>query len=138
MVNVLNYQWQVSTDNGLTYNNLPNAAPYTGVNSNMLVINPVTAAMNNNLYRCTVKGICTPDAVTSAATLFVTALPTVTVTPTGANCGGVAGTNGLLLTASGATNLVWTPATGLYTNAAATVAYCCRNFCKLQFMQHQL
>jgi len=121
--NVLNYQWQVSTDGGLNYTNLTNAAPYSGVTTTMLVINPTTAAMNNNLYRCTVKGICTPDAVSSAATLFIVALPTVTVTPSGSNCGGVAGTNGLLLTASGATNLVWSPATGLYTNASATVPY---------------
>jgi subtilisin-like proprotein convertase family protein len=49
-------------------------------------------------------------------------LPTVTVTPT-SGCGGVAGTNGLQLTASGGDSYAWSPIAGLFTNATATTAY---------------
>ena len=121
--NILSYQWQVSPDGGINYFSLPNAAPYSGVFTNTLIINPINIAMNNNRYRCVVKGICSPDAVSTGAILSVAPLPIVTLTPTGANCGGVAGTNGLPLTASGADTYTWSPATGLYTNAGATVAY---------------
>lgn len=49
------YQWQVSTDGGVSWNN-------AGINStgNVLTISPVTTAMGNNLYRCLVKGCPAP------------------------------------------------------------------------------
>ena len=78
--------------------------------------------MNNYRYRCVVSGICSPAANSNAAVLTVKALPAVSVTPT-SGCGGVAGTNGLALTASGGDSYVWSPAAGLFTNTTATVAY---------------
>lgn len=121
--NVIAYQWQVSTDNGVTYTDLTNVAPYSGVNTNALIVNPVSAAMNGYRYRCTASGICAPNVISTAAILSVAALPTLAITPAGPSCGGVAGINGLALTASGANTYTWSPAAGLYTDANATVPY---------------
>ena len=118
----ITYQWQVSTDAGVTYTNIANGAPYAGVTTPTLTINPAVFAMNGYRYRCAVSGTCPPVAFSNGAILTVVALPVVTVTPT-TGCGGVAGINGLLLTASGATTYTWAPLAGLYTNATATTAY---------------
>ncbi len=122
----LAYQWQVSTTGPAgPWTNLTNVAPYSGVNTATLTINPVTPALNGNNYRAVLTGSCAPVGtanVSNPVVLTVNALPTVTVTPT-SGCGGVAGTNGLLLTASGANTYTWAPLAGLFTNAAATIAY---------------
>ena len=119
----ITYQWQESTNGGVSYTNLVNAPPYSGVNTATLTINPTTFAMNGNRYRCNVSGACPPVATSNAAILTVVALPNVAVTPNGIICGGVAGLSGTLLTASGANTYVWSPLAGLYTNATSTVAY---------------
>ena len=122
----LAYQWQVSTTGpGGPWTNLTNVAPYTGVNTATLIINPVTLALNGNNYRAVLTGTCAPVGtanVSNAAVLTVNALPAVTVTPT-SGCGGVAGINGLLLTASGANTYTWAPITGLYTDPNAVTPY---------------
>ncbi|MBP6285422.1 MAG: M36 family metallopeptidase [Ferruginibacter sp.] len=124
----LTYQWQESTNGGTTWNNLANTAPYSGVNTATLTINPATVAMNNYQYRCVLSGTCPPLTppgtanISNPAILNVNALPVVTVTPA-TGCGGVAGINGLLLTASGASTYTWAPLTGLYTDATATTPY---------------
>ncbi|MBK7559737.1 MAG: T9SS type A sorting domain-containing protein [Chitinophagaceae bacterium] len=122
----LSYQWQVSTTGpGGPWTNLANAAPYSGVTTATLTINPVSLALSGNNYRAVLSGSCAPVGtanISNAVVLTVNALPVVTVTPT-SGCGGVAGINGLLLTASGATSYTWAPLTGLYTNATATIPY---------------
>lgn len=118
----ITYQWQESTNGGVTWTSLNNGAPYSGVNTATLTINPTTAVMNNNRYRCVVSGICSPAANSNGAILTVKALPAVTVTPA-SGCGGVAGTNGLALTASGGDTYVWSPAAGLFTNTVTTNQY---------------
>lgn len=122
------YQWQVSTTGaGGPWVNLANGAPYAGVNTATLVVNPVTVAMNGYRYRCVLTGICPPltppgtGNISNDAVLTVNALPNVTVTPA-VGCGGVPGVNGLLLTASGATNYTWAPIAGLYTSNTTTPA----------------
>jgi len=118
----ITYQWQESTNGGVSYTNLANTNPYSGVNTATLTVDPVTVVMNNNWYRCVISGVCTPPANSAGAILTVNALPTVSVTPTD-GCGGVPGINGLLLTASGASSYTWSPLAGLFTNAIATTAY---------------
>ncbi|MFN8244264.1 MAG: M36 family metallopeptidase [Ferruginibacter sp.] len=118
----ITYQWQESTNGGGTYTSLANAAPYSGVNTATLTISPTTVAMNGYRYRCIIGGTCPPSVNSAAAILTVNPLPNVTVTPT-SGCGGVAGINGLALTASGANTYTWAPFGGLYTNATATVPY---------------
>ncbi len=117
------YQWQVSTNGGGTWTNITNGAPYSGATTTTLTINPVTFAMNQYRYRLVVSGTCPPAANSNGAILTVIAQPTVTVSPNGTVCGGVAGIGGGQLTASGANTYTWAPATGLYTNATATTAY---------------
>ena len=120
------YQWQVSTNGGTTYTNITAGAPYSGETTNILTINPTTTALNGYMYRCVISGICPPAANSNGATLTVVSLPTVSISPTGPVCGGVAGISGTALTASGANTYVWTPngaGNGLYTNATATTVY---------------
>ncbi|MCX6272131.1 MAG: dockerin type I repeat-containing protein [Bacteroidetes bacterium] len=47
----IQYQWQISTDGGVNWNDLSNTPPYSGVNTNILTLDTVTFNQNNNLYR---------------------------------------------------------------------------------------
>ena len=119
----LTYQWQVSTNGGGSYINVTNVAPYSGATTPTLTISAVPATFNTYRYRCVVSGTCPPTATSTAAILTVNPLPVITVSPVSPVCGGIAGTNGTLLTASGASTYTWSPAIGLYTNPAATIPY---------------
>jgi hypothetical protein len=61
-------QWQRSTDNGVTFNNV------SGANSTTLTVTKPTVAQNGNRYRAVLTNTCsgTQTATTSAATLTVT------------------------------------------------------------------
>jgi hypothetical protein len=64
-------QWQISTDGGVNFSNVPNSAPYSGVTSGTLNISAVTLAMNNYKYKAVLKsGACT-SVESSSATLNV-------------------------------------------------------------------
>jgi subtilisin-like proprotein convertase family protein len=80
----LTYQWQVSTDNGLTWANVSNGALYNGVTTGTLTITGATnAAPNMNGYRYRLNASAAPCAgVVSggSGTLTVHALPAVTLT----------------------------------------------------------
>ncbi len=68
------YQWQISTDAGVTFNNIngANAVSYSLAN--------LTTSLNNNRYRCLLTSAsCTTPAISSAAKLTVRALPTITL-----------------------------------------------------------
>jgi hypothetical protein len=54
------FQWQVSTDGGLTFNNVPAGEPYTGETTNSLTITNATISMNGYKYRCLITGNCPP------------------------------------------------------------------------------
>ncbi|GAB2835454.1 reprolysin-like metallopeptidase [Ferruginibacter profundus] len=58
------YQWQVSTDGGVTFNNIGSAtaATYTFV---------TTLAQNGNLYHCVATGACSPATTSANASLIV-------------------------------------------------------------------
>jgi hypothetical protein len=72
----LTYQWQVSTDGGVTYNDI------SGANAAALNINGVNASMNNNKYRVVVNSSSCPSPVTStAATLLISTGVLVAVQP---------------------------------------------------------
>jgi subtilisin-like proprotein convertase family protein len=96
-------QWQVSTDGGTNWTNLTNAAPYSGVTSGILTVNSAATSMNNNRYRLTISGTCTPAANSGSAVLTVTAAPTITTNPSntsicsGANTSFTAATTGSTL-----------------------------------------
>jgi len=68
----LSYQWQVSTTGCAgTFVNLTNTAPYSGVLTATLIVNPTSAAMNNLAYRCVVSGTCAPSVNTNCVVLTV-------------------------------------------------------------------
>ncbi|HOY32300.1 MAG TPA: hypothetical protein PKW80_10510 [Bacteroidales bacterium] len=68
----ITYRWQESTDNGLSWHDLSNGAPYSGVTGATLTISPATEVMNGFFYRCRVSGTCPPFAVSNSALLTVT------------------------------------------------------------------
>ena len=76
----LTYQWQVSTDAGVTFSNLLNSAIYSGVTTTNLTITGSTGALNNNRYRCVVAGGgCNLNS--TAAILTVNTAPVVVTQP---------------------------------------------------------
>jgi PKD repeat protein len=68
-------QWQRSTDNGTTWNNLTNVSPFSGVTTTSLSISSTTISMNGHKFRAVVTSAnCTP-ATSDAALLTVNAIP---------------------------------------------------------------
>ena len=106
------YQWQVNQGAGFV--NLANAAPYSGVTTPTLTINPVALSQNGYKYRAVATGTCSPAANSNEVVFAVNNLPTVTVSPD-AQCSPVA------LTAAGADTYTWSPAGGLSATSGATV-----------------
>ena len=77
----LTYQWQESTDGGVTFNNLVNGGVYSNVTTAALNITGTAVAMNNYKYRCVIGGTCAPAATTSIATLSVYTPVSVSANP---------------------------------------------------------
>ncbi|MEQ1675184.1 MAG: proprotein convertase P-domain-containing protein [Chitinophagaceae bacterium] len=77
----LTYQWQVSIDNGVTYTNLVNNPPYSGVTTSSLLITNVGIPMNGYRYRVIVSGTCPPAVTSNPVTLVVATAPTITTHP---------------------------------------------------------
>jgi hypothetical protein len=81
--------WQYKTSAASTnWLNVPNAAPYSGVNTTTLTITGATAALNGYQYRAVYSGACTGASFSSAATLTVTALTPVVTPSSAAICNG--------------------------------------------------
>jgi hypothetical protein len=112
----ITYQWQVSTDGGITFTNI------TGATATILSLTSVTTAMNNNQYRVVVFS-CSPAGLNSnAATLTVNSLPAITAQP--ANTAACTGNNATFSVTATGTTLVyqWQVSTDggtTYTNIAA-------------------
>ncbi|MGN6421251.1 MAG: T9SS type A sorting domain-containing protein [Pseudobacter sp.] len=69
--NATSYKWQVSTNNGGSFSDLSNTAPYSGVTTTTLTITGATAGMNGYQYKCIASGSASPDATSNAGTLTV-------------------------------------------------------------------
>lgn len=122
----LTYQWQVSTNNGVSWNNLANNAIYSHVTESEMVV-VANSSLNNAMYRCMVSGTCTPSVPSAAATLTVNTAPVVTIQPVNTTiCAGANTSFGI--TAAGAglmyqwqqnTGSSWANVTngGMYSNA---------------------
>lgn len=78
-INATNYTWEVSEDGGATWNVVGSGTT--------LDVTGTTLAMDGNMYRCTAAGICTPDAVSNTATLYVNPIIT-TILGTTTGCEG--------------------------------------------------
>jgi len=72
----INYQWQISTDEGAIWTDLSNGGYYSGVTNATLNISNAQLSMSGFWYRCIVSGYCTPDAVSDYAEIIV--LPRIT------------------------------------------------------------
>ncbi len=72
------YQWQVSANGGV-FENVINSALYSGVNSPVLQITAITAAMNGNRYRAVVVGTSCGEVSSTPGLLTVYAKPVVTL-----------------------------------------------------------
>jgi hypothetical protein len=78
----MNYQWQLSTNGGTSWSNVPAAAPYSGTTTSTLTITGATGTMTGYQYRVLVTGTCTPLIISSVATLTVTTAASFTTNPT--------------------------------------------------------
>ncbi len=79
------YQWQVSTDAGVTWNNLSNSPSgssplYSGVFTATLTITNAPVSINNYRYRLVITNSCGQTTNSNAATLTVNASPVVAAT----------------------------------------------------------
>jgi subtilisin-like proprotein convertase family protein len=75
--------WQYRTSATGIWLNVPNTAPYSGVNTTTLTIAAVDGSMSGYQYRVVHSGVCSGADFSNPGTLTVTALP-ATVTPTSA------------------------------------------------------
>ncbi len=71
----ISYQWQLSTDGGVTYNNI------AGATTSSYTVSGAIAGMNGNRYRCVVNGTCPPAATSVAALLTVISPVVITAQP---------------------------------------------------------
>jgi hypothetical protein len=67
----ITYQWQVSTDGGTTFSNVPLFSPYSNTTSSEMNITSATQNMNGYLFRCIVSGTCSPAAISDTVMLSV-------------------------------------------------------------------
>jgi len=75
-------KWQVSTDNGSTWNDVTSSSPYSGQATGTLAITGATAAMNGFEYQCLASNSAQSNVASSAVTLTVDTVPTLTTQPT--------------------------------------------------------
>lgn len=69
--NGLSYQWQMSQDQGISWETLSNGEHYSTVTNRTLHVNNVVYTMDGYRYRCLVNGTCDPSVVSEYATLHV-------------------------------------------------------------------
>ena len=79
----LSYQWQMSQDQGISWETLTNGGHYSSVTSRTLYVNNVVASMDGYRYRCVVNGTCEPSATSNYATLHVETLVQTIATTAG-------------------------------------------------------
>lgn len=77
----INYQWQISTNGGSSYVDIPNGGIYSGATTSTLNITGAVTSMNSYLYQSKLSNsTCPTPAVSTPALLTVRQLPTVTLT----------------------------------------------------------
>ncbi len=76
----LSYQWQVSTDDGESWDDLTTSGKYT-ITNHQMSISDITPDMSGNLYNCIVSGYCSPEVTSASATLTVKTIPTINTSP---------------------------------------------------------
>ncbi len=77
----INYQWQISTNGGVSFINLVNGGNYANVNTAILNITNATTLMNTYQYKCIVNGTCSPVANSGVGVLNVYTPITISSSP---------------------------------------------------------
>lgn len=95
----ISYQWQVSTDGGLTFTNIPGATSAT------LTVSNVSPASNNNVYHVVVSNICTASVVSGNAILTVSNIALINTQPV--NTTACEGSDITITTSSSGTSYQW-------------------------------
>ncbi|MEO0059813.1 MAG: hypothetical protein RLZZ312_1460 [Bacteroidota bacterium] len=84
---VTSYQWKVSTNGGATFTNVANVAPYSGANTNSLLITNVPTSMNGFKYQVFLtKNGNACNLMSTIATFAVLTKPVVTSQVTIVQC----------------------------------------------------
>ena len=87
----LAYQWKVSTDGGVTWNNVTNGPIYSGANASILNLTKPIAGMDGYQYQCVISGGSCGIVTTDAATITINPMPATTALPLSqTSCSGVA------------------------------------------------
>jgi hypothetical protein len=73
-------QWEVSTDNGVSFNPVSNGGSYNGATTVTLTVVNVSSTFNGNRYRCNVTD-ATGSSFSNAAVLSVNEAPVLTSVP---------------------------------------------------------
>jgi len=76
---VSNYQWQHSTDNGISFTDISNGGPYSGTQTDTLVVE-VIPTVNYYQFRCVVSNISGSDSTTNAFLIIDNEDPEITCT----------------------------------------------------------
>ena len=79
----LSYQWQMSQDQGISWETLSNGGHYSNVTSRTLNVNNVDLTMEGLRYRCVVNGTCEPSVTSNFAVLHVEGFTPTIVTTAG-------------------------------------------------------
>lgn len=77
----ITYQWQASTDNGTTWNNISNGVQYSGTTTASLTVLNVQTTQNGHRFRVIVSGTCPPPVTSNVVILVVSTPPTITTQP---------------------------------------------------------
>lgn len=75
------YRWQVSTDNGGSFADLAEAAPYSGTATGTLTLANASPSQSGYVYRCLLSNGCLSRAPSNQATLRVAAKAALTAQP---------------------------------------------------------
>jgi hypothetical protein len=74
----VSYQWELSTNGGVSYQPVTNGGVYSGATTSVLTITSADIGLNNNRYRCRLSsGGCNNSTISNAAILTIRKLPTV-------------------------------------------------------------
>lgn len=73
----MSYQWQVSTNSGLTWTNISNNMTYSGATTDSLTITNVQMSLNDYYYRCVVSNANLCTDISDAGKLTVIFVPTI-------------------------------------------------------------
>ncbi|MFH6937527.1 MBG domain-containing protein [Flavobacterium sp. FlaQc-30] len=119
--NATAYQWQV--DDGSGFTNVSNGAPYSGATTATLTITGATAGINGYIYRAVATGLCSPNATSNTAALYLNSAPAITGQPSLSTiCAGANTT--FSVAASNATAYQWQVNTGSgFTNVSNGAPY---------------